>query len=146
MIDSLANDAKNLAELRNTLHNQIQAAENFIKDYCRYYNANKAPKGIQEELKNEFKLVVDRIGQLDQVIRDLLQIVSAFGSLYITRAYMQQEFAWASINETRISTRLGQNVMLLTYVSIFYLPLGFCAVSNLNYYNAVLSKRLVRIC
>ncbi|PTB39227.1 hypothetical protein M441DRAFT_70368 [Trichoderma asperellum CBS 433.97] len=111
MIDSLANDAKNLAELRNTLHNQIQAAENFIKDYCRYYNANKAPKGIQEELKNEFKLVVDRIGQLDQVIRDLLQI----------------EFAWASINETRISTRLGQNVMLLTYVSIFYLPLGFCA-------------------
>lgn len=31
------------------------------------------------------------------------------------------------MSETRISTRLGQNVMLLTYVSIFYLPLGFCA-------------------
>lgn len=28
-----------------------------------------------------------------------------------------------------MSTKLGQNVMLLTYVSIFYLPLGFCAVS-----------------
>lgn len=81
MIDSLANDAKNLAELRSTLHDQIQAAENFVKNYCQHYNANKTPKGIQEELKNEFKLVVDRVGQLDQVIRDLLQIVSAFVSL-----------------------------------------------------------------
>jgi hypothetical protein len=48
-----------------------------------------------------------------------------------------QEFAWVSMGigknaliETRISTRLGQNVMLLTYVSIFYLPLAFCAVSD----------------
>lgn len=31
--------------------------------------------------------------------------------------------------ESRSATRLGQNVQLLTYVSIFYLPLGFCAVS-----------------
>lgn len=28
-----------------------------------------------------------------------------------------------------MSTRLGQNVVLLTYVTIFYLPLAFCAVS-----------------
>lgn len=42
---------------------------------------------------------------------------------------MEQEFAWAAITESRISTRLGQNVMLLTYVSIFYLPLAYCAVS-----------------
>lgn len=58
---------------------------------------------------------------------------------------MQQEFAWASINETRISTRLGQNVMLLTYVSIFYLPLGFCAVSNFYRCINVLSRFLVYI-
>lgn len=39
-----------------------------------------------------------------------------------------QEFAWITIHEARVSTKLGKNVMLLTYVSIFYLPLGFCAV------------------
>jgi hypothetical protein len=29
--------------------------------------------------------------------------------------------------ESRAATRLGENVKLLTYVSIFYLPLAFCA-------------------
>lgn len=38
--------------------------------------------------------------------------------------------------ESRSSTRLGQNVQLLTYVSIFYLPLAFCAVS----YHSALTK------
>lgn len=46
-----------------------------------------------------------------------------------------QEFAWAAITESRISTRLGQNVMLLTYVSIFYLPLAFCAVRTSSFHN-----------
>lgn len=32
--------------------------------------------------------------------------------------------------ERRLSTRLAQNVKLLTYVSIFYLLLAFCAVSS----------------
>lgn len=77
MIDHLANDAQKLAELRNILHDQVRAAEQFVKDYCRYYNANKIPKGLLEELVDEFELVVNkRIGQLDQVVRDLLQIVS----------------------------------------------------------------------
>ncbi|UKZ74918.1 hypothetical protein TrVFT333_002588 [Trichoderma virens FT-333] len=112
MIDLLANDALKLAELRSILHDQVRAAEKFINEYCRYFNANKIPQGLLEGLTEEFELAVNKqMGQLDQVIRDLLQI----------------EFAWASINEARISTQLGQNVMLLTYVSIFYLPLGFCA-------------------
>ncbi|KAK3949716.1 hypothetical protein QBC32DRAFT_172789, partial [Pseudoneurospora amorphoporcata] len=32
----------------------------------------------------------------------------------------------SSVIETREATRLSQNVKLLTFVSIFYLPLGFC--------------------
>lgn len=35
-----------------------------------------------------------------------------------------------AVVESRLSTRLAQNVKLLTYVSIFYLPLAFCAVSS----------------
>ncbi|KAI2636672.1 hypothetical protein GGS21DRAFT_489429 [Xylaria nigripes] len=36
-------------------------------------------------------------------------------------------FNASALIENRSSTRLGQNVKLLTYVSIVYLPLGFCA-------------------
>ncbi|KAE9367438.1 hypothetical protein N431DRAFT_291415, partial [Stipitochalara longipes BDJ] len=36
-------------------------------------------------------------------------------------------FSASALVESRESTRLGQNVKLLTYVSIFYLPLAFCA-------------------
>ncbi|KAH6848051.1 hypothetical protein B0I37DRAFT_376523 [Chaetomium sp. MPI-CAGE-AT-0009] len=36
-------------------------------------------------------------------------------------------FNASSVIESRAATRLGENVKLLTYVSIFYLPLAFCA-------------------
>ncbi|KAM3073560.1 hypothetical protein ACMFMG_004548 [Clarireedia jacksonii] len=36
-------------------------------------------------------------------------------------------FNASALVESRASTRLGENVKLLTYVSIFYLPLAFCA-------------------
>ncbi|KAM0240898.1 hypothetical protein ACHAP5_007762 [Fusarium lateritium] len=35
-------------------------------------------------------------------------------------------FSASGVIESRVSTRLGENVKLLTYVSIFYLPLSFC--------------------
>jgi hypothetical protein len=40
-------------------------------------------------------------------------------------------FNASAVVESRLSTRLAQNVKLLTYVSIFYLPLAFCAVGLL---------------
>ncbi|KAF2841242.1 hypothetical protein M501DRAFT_1029361 [Patellaria atrata CBS 101060] len=36
-------------------------------------------------------------------------------------------FSVSGVVETRLSIRLAENVRLLTFVSIFYLPLGFCA-------------------
>lgn len=44
-------------------------------------------------------------------------------------AQISQLFNASAVVESRLSTRLSQNVRLLTYVSIFYLPLAFCAVS-----------------
>lgn len=134
MIDFLAKYAQNLAKLRTILVEQTSAAETFIRDYCLHYNANHIPKSLLELLKNDIELgITKRIADLDQTVRDLLSIVSA--TLYLISENFLfikiQEFAWITIHETRVSTKLGQNVMLLTYVSIFYLPLGFCAVSCL---------------
>jgi hypothetical protein len=39
---------------------------------------------------------------------------------------LTQLFSASGVIESRVSTRLGENVKLLTYVSIFYLPLSFC--------------------
>ena len=39
-----------------------------------------------------------------------------------------QLFSASSVQESKAATRLGENVRLLTYVSIFYLPLNFCSV------------------
>lgn len=41
----------------------------------------------------------------------------------------KQLFNASAVIESRASTRLGENVKLLTFVSIFFLPLSFTTVS-----------------
>ncbi|RLL98439.1 hypothetical protein CFD26_103598 [Aspergillus turcosus] len=60
------------------------------------------------EVLREVKAQMDELAAAVQARRDGLFNASALG-------------------ESMNSTRLGQNVKLLTYVSIFYLPLAFCA-------------------
>ncbi|KAM5352849.1 hypothetical protein ACJ41O_005571 [Fusarium nematophilum] len=53
-----------------------------------------------------------------------------------TKALREGLFSASGVIESRVSTRLGENVRLLTYVSIFYLPLSFCVAlwsTNENY-------------
>ncbi|KAI0509403.1 hypothetical protein F5B22DRAFT_328250 [Xylaria bambusicola] len=104
----LAKDAQKWVELRSILQDQVRGAKEFVTDYCQYFNANNTPEDLQSVIEEFEQNTNTRIGQLDQTSRDLLQI----------------EFAWASITETRISTRLGQNVMLLTY--------ALWAIPNIN--------------
>jgi hypothetical protein len=57
--------------------------------------------------------------------------VSKYGEYTVYHADLSfQLFNASALVESRASTRLGENVKLLTYVSIFYLPLAFCAVSH----------------
>ena len=42
---------------------------------------------------------------------------------------LPQLFSASAVIETRAAAQLGENVRLLAYVSIFYLPLAFCTVS-----------------
>ena len=44
----------------------------------------------------------------------------------------RQLFNASAVIESRASTRLGENVKLLTFVSIFFLPLSFCTVCHIN--------------
>ncbi|MCJ1310262.1 hypothetical protein MMC25_003924 [Agyrium rufum] len=44
-----------------------------------------------------------------------------------TKALRDALFSASAVIESRASTRLGENVKLLTFVSIFFLPLSFCA-------------------
>lgn len=50
--------------------------------------------------------------------------------IHVLDLYIVQLFNASALIESRSSTRLGQNVKLLTYVSIVYPPLAFCAVST----------------
>lgn len=72
----LADDAQTWAKLRSILQDQVGVARNFVADYGRRYNANQIPKCLKQSI-DEFEVKVnDRISQLDQTVRDLLQIVS----------------------------------------------------------------------
>jgi hypothetical protein len=63
-----------------------------------------------------------------KALRDGVSLqVANFKTIHITDG-SEQLFSASSVMESRASTRLGENVKLLTYVSIFFLPLSFCMV------------------
>ena len=50
-------------------------------------------------------------------------------SMHVLSVDRLQLFNASAVIESRASTRLGENVKLLTFVSIFFLPLAFTTVS-----------------
>ncbi|ETS77276.1 hypothetical protein PFICI_11150 [Pestalotiopsis fici W106-1] len=108
MMRRLAKDAQRLANLRLAFRGHLKTS----RDYILAKGANSRHSDSARELLLDLQdKIGGRLTDLESTIKELLQI----------------EFSWAAITESRISTNLGQNVMLLTYVSIFYLPLAFCA-------------------
>jgi hypothetical protein len=72
----LARDAQKWAERRNILQDQVHEAEKFVTDYCRRYNGNQTLKDLKSSIHEFEANISKRIDQLDQTVRDLLQIVS----------------------------------------------------------------------
>ncbi|KPA37999.1 hypothetical protein FLAG1_09170 [Fusarium langsethiae] len=109
MIDDLAGDAKNLAELRRCLRSQVYDAKIFIKDYERSQDADLD----QQVLKaiERFAKIDVMLQELDQTIRDLLQL----------------EFAWVSIHEAHKSTSLGASMKRLSWITFIFLPAMFAS-------------------
>lgn len=75
-IHDLAHDAQTWANLRNILQGQVQIANNFAAEYCHDYNEDKGLNGVQKAIDGFSDSVNREISQLDQTVRDLLQIVS----------------------------------------------------------------------
>ncbi|PMD46738.1 hypothetical protein L207DRAFT_220066 [Hyaloscypha variabilis F] len=67
------------------------------------------------------------IQKCDEVLARLVEVKESFNEQR-TKAVALRDglFSASAVMESRASTRLGENVKLLTYVSIFYLPLAFC--------------------
>ncbi|TGO44491.1 hypothetical protein BOTNAR_0812g00010 [Botryotinia narcissicola] len=74
------------------------------------------------------KKIKNLANKIDMEVESLINWQSQFKHQQETaQAYRDGLFNASALMESRASTRLGENVKLLTYVSIFYLPLVFCA-------------------
>ncbi|KAF5021950.1 hypothetical protein F66182_5990 [Fusarium sp. NRRL 66182] len=67
------------------------------------------------------------LGEIEAQIERLRYVSTRFeSSREKTKVLREGLFSASGVIESRVSTRLGENVRLLTYVSIFYVPLSFC--------------------
>jgi hypothetical protein len=76
LIGYLANDAQRWAKFRSSLQDQVRSAREFAMEYNRRYNEKKTLKYMPQEIGELESTVSDRMNDLDQTVRDLLQIVS----------------------------------------------------------------------
>jgi hypothetical protein len=76
LIGYLANDAQKWTQFRSSLQDQVREAQKFAVEYGQRYNENQTSKDMQQVIGEFESRVGDRINELDQTVRDLLQIVS----------------------------------------------------------------------
>ncbi|KAF2825893.1 hypothetical protein CC86DRAFT_324609 [Ophiobolus disseminans] len=107
LISRLAQDAQTWADLRRKLKDHVRTAQEFVKIHGH--------RSDNQDLNN---LIEDlgltngrRIDQLEQAVRDLLQL----------------EFAWVSINEAYRSTSLATSMKRLSWVTFIFLPAMFAS-------------------
>lgn len=92
----------------------------------QYDEQGKEVKRELENLKKRFKAINDSV----EALREGVCTMAGFSFLKLLTYPGHQIFNASALVESRSATRLGEDVQLLTYVSMFYLPLGFCAVSR----------------
>jgi hypothetical protein len=85
-----------------------------------------------EELKGRLQVSYKRFEAIRERARSLRDGVGSFSQnirLLERQLIACQIYSLTSVTEARESRILAENVKLLTYVTIFYLPLAFCTVS-----------------
>ncbi|THV54254.1 hypothetical protein BGAL_0031g00280 [Botrytis galanthina] len=91
-------------------------------------NESRSSASFDNLRENSRKKIQNLAKEIDVQVESLINWQSQFKHQQETaQAYRDGLFNASALMESRASTRLGENVKLLTYVSIFYLPLAFCA-------------------
>ncbi|TAQ87975.1 hypothetical protein B7494_g3704 [Chlorociboria aeruginascens] len=88
------------------------------------------PQGMTSQERGACRLeeFMELIKKADHARESLVNLQSQFRkTLETVKALRDGLFNASTLMESRSATRLAENVKLLTYVSIFYLPLAFCA-------------------
>jgi hypothetical protein len=78
----LAENALHIAKLRRSLQSQVRGAKQFIMNLVRQYGTGNEQGKIAEI--NAFADVDQQLQSLDQIVRDLLQLVSHLTRFSIT--------------------------------------------------------------
>lgn len=96
---------------------------NNISQWSLYYKARIEP--FREDHTPELKALVTQVEESCSSFEVIKRQIDV--PVETVKGRSDGLFNASALSETRITNRLGQNVKLLTYVSIFYLPLAFCA-------------------
>ena len=75
LIHRLAEDARESAKLRKAFRGQVRVARDFVIDYCRCCDLDEDRKAIQSPIDRFNADIGEKINQLDQTVKDLLQFV-----------------------------------------------------------------------
>ncbi|ETS81000.1 hypothetical protein PFICI_06002 [Pestalotiopsis fici W106-1] len=121
-----------LNEFQTTIEDNIQQSRLFRKGRIQPVLQALSSSPTQDAMR--LQELDKKVDELEQSLGDLR---TQFQSKILTVQGLREGlFNASALMESRSSTRLGQNVQLLTYVSIFYLPLGFCtalwAIPNIS--------------
>ncbi|KAJ4263464.1 hypothetical protein NW762_006283 [Fusarium torreyae] len=117
------------------INDTIEEWESFHKDWpdmrmsinLHTFKHDQSPEELKEEVLENINAQVDRLKDISASFKS---------SSERTKALREGLFSVSGVIEIRVSTRLGENIKLLTYVSIFYPPLSFCVAlwsTNENY-------------
>jgi len=136
-----------LKEINHTVIDNIQEIENLLAVKSPMDRAAESSEGEPRiDLERE-KIRLNQNRRQMRVIQDRLKMISvnlsrklgevtelrngvsnARKSSKHIRLMKSKLFNASSVMESRAATRLGQNVMLLTFISIAFLPFSFCMV------------------
>ncbi len=119
-----------LKELEKSVSDNIRQSDRFLE----YFKANPPPRGRLSG--SEIERAVNR--EYESRLKKQYTALAKLEALRARFALKREEavalrdglFNASTVMESRISTKLGQNIKLLTWVSIFFLPLSFCTVST----------------
>ncbi|PMD53183.1 uncharacterized protein K444DRAFT_646874 [Hyaloscypha bicolor E] len=118
-----------LPAFENTIGN-VPVSTNTIRDTMKHWEVfqDSHITRIQDGPEHQDTAACEMAKDIGILMTSLDQIKGEFGAMRTQVTLLRDGlFNASSVVESRASTRLGENVKLLTYVSIFYLPLAFCA-------------------